>query len=90
MRCASSSLRTRVRGGRVTSVVASGTNVAREGEVPLRVTQPTHNRQAVTPEGEPLEDPPFDASYDRENPDKFRLPLDTDQILDRFEGVRGW
>jgi len=28
--------------------------------------------------------------YDHANPDKFRLPLDTDQIPYRFEGVRGW
>ena len=28
--------------------------------------------------------------YDHSNPDKYRLPLDTDQIPYRFEGVRGW
>ena len=28
--------------------------------------------------------------YDHANPDKFRLPLDTDQIPYRFEGVDGW
>ena len=28
--------------------------------------------------------------YDHANPDKFRLPLDTDQIPYRFEGLRGW
>jgi dTDP-4-dehydrorhamnose 3,5-epimerase len=28
--------------------------------------------------------------YAHSNPDKYRLPLDTDQIPYRFEGVRGW
>ena len=28
--------------------------------------------------------------YDHENPDKYRLPLDTDQIPYRFEDTRGW
>jgi len=28
--------------------------------------------------------------YEHANPDKFRLPLDTDQIPYRFEGLRGW
>ena len=28
--------------------------------------------------------------YDHENPDKYRLPLDTDQIPFKFENVRGW
>ena len=30
------------------------------------------------------------APYNHENPDKYRLPLDTDLIPYRFEGVRGW
>ena len=28
--------------------------------------------------------------YDHENPDKYRLPLDTDRIPYRFEDPRGW
>jgi len=28
--------------------------------------------------------------YDHANPDKYRLPLDTDQIPYKFEGVSGW
>ena len=28
--------------------------------------------------------------YDHANPDKYRLPLDTDQIPYRFEDVSGW
>jgi len=28
--------------------------------------------------------------YDHENPDKYRLPLDTDLIPYRFEQRRGW
>jgi dTDP-4-dehydrorhamnose 3,5-epimerase len=28
--------------------------------------------------------------YDHANPDKYRLPLDTDQIPYRFEDPRGW
>ena len=28
--------------------------------------------------------------YDHSNPDKYRLPLDTDQIPYKFEGVAGW
>jgi dTDP-4-dehydrorhamnose 3,5-epimerase len=28
--------------------------------------------------------------FNHANPDKFRLPLDTDQIPYRFEGVHGW
>jgi dTDP-4-dehydrorhamnose 3,5-epimerase len=28
--------------------------------------------------------------YDHTNPDKYRLPLDTDLIPYKFEGVRGW
>jgi dTDP-4-dehydrorhamnose 3,5-epimerase len=28
--------------------------------------------------------------YDHDDPDKYRLPLDTDQIPYRFENVRGW
>ena len=28
--------------------------------------------------------------YDHANPDKYRLPLDTDQIPYKFEGVAGW
>lgn len=30
------------------------------------------------------------APYNHENPDKFRLPLDTDLIPFRFEGATGW
>lgn len=29
-------------------------------------------------------------AYDYENPDKYRLPLDTDQIPYKFENPRGW
>lgn len=28
--------------------------------------------------------------YDHENPDKYRLPLDTDRIPYRFENAKGW
>ena len=28
--------------------------------------------------------------YDHSNPDKYRLPLDTDRIPYRFENPRGW
>ena len=28
--------------------------------------------------------------YDHANPDKYRLPLDTDEIPYKFQGVAGW